>query len=78
MREDVRKGVYVENLTEVEVNSVQDVIELLSQVTPTTPSQKLLREDVESSFWTQGEPCSFGSTVGCSRDLLTGRWQRPI
>jgi hypothetical protein len=33
MREDVRKGVYVENLTEVEVNSVQDVIQLLSQVT---------------------------------------------
>ena len=32
MREDVRKGVYVENLTEVEVNSVQDVIQLLSQV----------------------------------------------
>ncbi|KAG0556184.1 hypothetical protein KC19_11G032900 [Ceratodon purpureus] len=31
MREDVRKGVYVENLTEIEVNSVQDVIQLLSQ-----------------------------------------------
>lgn len=37
MREDVRKGVYVENLTEVEVNSVQDVIQLLSQVRSTTP-----------------------------------------
>ncbi len=36
MREDVRKGVYVDNLTEVEVNSVQDVIQLLSQVAPTT------------------------------------------
>lgn len=36
MREDVRKGVYVDNLTEVEVNSVQDVIQLLSQVSPTT------------------------------------------
>uniref|UniRef100_A0A7I4DZD3 Kinesin motor domain-containing protein n=1 Tax=Physcomitrium patens TaxID=3218 RepID=A0A7I4DZD3_PHYPA len=31
MREDVRKGVYVENLTEVEVHCVQDVIQLLCQ-----------------------------------------------
>jgi len=44
MREDVRKGVYVENLTEVEVNSVQDVIQLLSQVTSTTCFQELLAE----------------------------------
>ena len=29
MREDTRKGVYVENLTEIEVQSVQDVIQLL-------------------------------------------------
>lgn len=32
MREDARKGVYVENLSEVEVKSVQDVITLLLQV----------------------------------------------
>ena len=32
MREDARKGVYVEGLTEVEVHSVQDVIQLLLQV----------------------------------------------
>lgn len=31
MREDARKGVYVENLSEVEVKSVQDVITLLLQ-----------------------------------------------
>lgn len=36
MREDVRKGVYVENLTEVEVHCVQDVIQLLCQVSPAT------------------------------------------
>ena len=41
MREDVRKGVYVENLTEVEVNSVQDVIQLLSQVTCTARLERL-------------------------------------
>lgn len=29
MREDGKKGVYVENLSEVEVESVQDVIHLL-------------------------------------------------
>ncbi|XP_057869677.2 kinesin-like protein KIN-12F isoform X1 [Cryptomeria japonica] len=29
LREDVRKGVYVDNLTEFEVNSVQDVVRLL-------------------------------------------------
>jgi hypothetical protein len=29
MREDNRKGVYVENLSEVEVASVQDVVHLL-------------------------------------------------
>ena len=32
MREDARKGVYVEGLTEIEVHSVQDVIQLLLQV----------------------------------------------
>lgn len=32
MREDSRTGVYVENLSEVEVHSVQDVIQLLIQV----------------------------------------------
>lgn len=32
MREDTRTGVYVENLSEVEVHSVQDVIQLLIQV----------------------------------------------
>ncbi|CAK9262890.1 unnamed protein product [Sphagnum jensenii] len=31
MREDARKGVYVENLSEVEVHNVQDVIQLLIQ-----------------------------------------------
>ncbi|KAI5059960.1 hypothetical protein GOP47_0024380 [Adiantum capillus-veneris] len=31
MREDIKKGVYVENLREVEVRSVQDVVFLLSQ-----------------------------------------------
>jgi hypothetical protein len=29
LREDINKGVYVENLTEVEVQSVQDVVQLL-------------------------------------------------
>lgn len=29
MREDYRKGVYVENLCEVEVASVQDIVHLL-------------------------------------------------
>ncbi|KAH9311588.1 hypothetical protein KI387_026623, partial [Taxus chinensis] len=29
LREDVRKGVYVDNLTEIEVKSVQDVVQLL-------------------------------------------------
>ncbi len=32
MREDARTGVYVENLSEVEVHGVQDVIHLLIQV----------------------------------------------
>lgn len=32
MREDAKKGVYVENLSEVEVQCVQDVIQLLLQV----------------------------------------------
>lgn len=32
LREDVRKGVYVENLSEVEVHGMQDVIHLLNQV----------------------------------------------
>lgn len=32
MREDAKKGVYVENLTEVEVLGLQDVIQLLLQV----------------------------------------------
>jgi hypothetical protein len=32
MREDARKGVYVENLSEVDVKSVHDVIRLLLQV----------------------------------------------
>lgn len=32
MREDTRTGVYVENLSEVEVQNVQDVIDLLIQV----------------------------------------------
>ncbi|EFJ36676.1 hypothetical protein SELMODRAFT_4729, partial [Selaginella moellendorffii] len=31
LREDVKKGVYVENLKEVEVNSVGDVMKLLNQ-----------------------------------------------
>jgi kinesin family protein 15 len=32
MREDAKKGVYVENLSEVEVKGVNDVIRLLLQV----------------------------------------------
>jgi hypothetical protein len=36
VHEHERKGVYVQDLSEVVVNSVQDVILLLSQVAPTT------------------------------------------
>lgn len=32
LREDLRKGVYVENLTEFEVESVSDILKLLIQV----------------------------------------------
>lgn len=32
IREDVKTGVYVENLKEVEVKNVQDVVQLLIQV----------------------------------------------
>lgn len=32
LREDIRKGVYVENLTEFEVENVNDILKLLIQV----------------------------------------------
>ena len=32
LREDIRNGVYVENLTELEVGCVSDIIKLLMQV----------------------------------------------
>lgn len=32
LREDIRKGVYVENLTEYQVESVNDILKLLIQV----------------------------------------------
>ena len=35
MREDAKKGVYVENLSEVDVKGVNDVIQLLLQVSYT-------------------------------------------
>ena len=36
LREDLQKKVYVDKLTELEVNSFEDVIQLLSKVTPNT------------------------------------------
>jgi kinesin family protein 15 len=36
IREDLKTGVYVENLREVEVTCVQDVVQLLVQVSPKT------------------------------------------
>lgn len=39
MREDARTGVYVENLSEVEVHGVQDVIHLLIQVIVSSSSK---------------------------------------
>lgn len=33
LREDVKKGVYVENLSEFEVHTVFDILKLLRQVT---------------------------------------------
>lgn len=41
LREDVKKGVYVENLSEFEVHTVFDILKLLRQVTSFFPSSFL-------------------------------------
>jgi hypothetical protein len=41
IREDLKTGVYVENLREVEVTCVQDVVQLLVQVSIIEPHNKI-------------------------------------
>ncbi len=41
IREDLKTGVYVENLREVEVTCVQDVVQLLVQVSIIEPQNKI-------------------------------------
>lgn len=43
LREDIRNGVYVENLTELEVGCVSDIIKLLMQVNTSVLGSFVLR-----------------------------------
>ena len=79
LREDVKKGVYVENLSEFEVQTVSDILKLLTQVTiliNTLGSRKLLSLSLTILYILVLNHCSFCAQGSLNRKVAATNMNR--